>query len=195
MKTKIEEVKVYEKRMYFFVIYQLTGIQKGIQCGHAVEQYASNYKNDPDYMDFVENWRTWIILDGGTTNSNPNQVGTLNDILLDLRVNKLKHAYFHEPDLNNALTAVCFLCDERVFNKKDYPDLADFIIKGINDPDYIGEGEEPLTSTDANELRKFGDTWLAGCFPDQYNQWLELIGGKENEYFRNLISGKRLASN
>ena len=29
---------------------------------------------------------------------------------------------FSEPDLNFALTAVCFIADERVFNYEDYPE-------------------------------------------------------------------------
>ena len=111
-----------EKRMYFFVPYQLTGIQQGIQCGHAVEQYAQNYKNDPEYMDYVKNHRTWIVLNGGTTNSNLHNLGSLNHILIDLRGAQIKHGYFHEPDLNNSLTAVCFLCDERVYDFVKYPD-------------------------------------------------------------------------
>ena len=126
--------QVYEKRMYFFVIRQLTGLNAGIQCGHTVEQYVNNYSYDADYRDFIENWRTWIILDGGTSNSNPTQIGSLNEILLGFRENKIKHAYFHEPDLNNALTAVCFLCDERVFNKKDYPDFDEYLIMSLDQP-------------------------------------------------------------
>lgn len=40
-----------------------------------------------------------------------------------LKANKIKCAAFYEPNLNYALTAICFLVDERVFNKKDYPDF------------------------------------------------------------------------
>ena len=126
-----------EKRMYFFVMYQLKEIHVGIQCGHAVEQYAQNYKNDPEYMDYVENHRTWIVLNGGTTNTNPYNIGSLNLILLELRDNKIKHGYFHEPDLNDSLTAVCFLCDERVYDFVKYPDYID-LSEGsdLNDIDY-----------------------------------------------------------
>lgn len=122
-----------EKRMYFFVIYQLTGIQKSIQCGHSVEQYAHNNATDPEYLDYVKNWRTWIVLDGGTTNSNVKSFGTLNQILISLRENNIKHGYFHEPDLNNALTSVCFLADERVFNLDKYPDYETYVDYNQND--------------------------------------------------------------
>ena len=159
-----------EKRMYFFVIYQLTGMQKGIQCGHAVEQYAHNYCDDVDYLDFVKNWRTWIVLDGGTTNSNVDSIdcGTLNKILIGLRENNIKYGYFHEPDLNNALTAVCFMADERVFNFEKYPDL-----------EYPDE-EFPEFNYSPQEL---------------YKDWLEIIGGEYNLFLRELIKGKRKAMN
>ena len=121
--------------MYFFVPYQLIGIQKGIQCGHAVEQYAHNNCTDPEYLDYIKNWRTWIVLDGGTTNSNPKEFGTLNLILIALREAKIKYGYFHEPDLNSALTAVCFLADERVFNKELYPDYIDSKFYDYGDTD------------------------------------------------------------
>jgi len=158
-----------EKRMYFFVIYQLTGIQKGIQIGHANEQYAHNYCADPDYLDFVKNWRTWIVLDGGTTNSNEKDFGTLNQILIGLRENYIKYGYFHEPDLNNALTAVCFMADERVFDFEKYPDY--------QFPEY-GTLDDYLMSPE-----------------DHYNQWLESIGGEYNLYLRELTKGKRKAMN
>ena len=166
-----------EKRMYFFVIYQLTGIQKGIQCGHTVEQYAHNYRDDVDYINFVENWKTWIVLDGGTTNNNIDTLdfGTLNKILIELRENNIKHGYFHEPDLNNALTAVCFMADERVFDFVKFPDY----IK----PEFISGDTEIEFFENENYSKHL------------YTQWLESIGGEYNLYLRELIKGKRKASN
>lgn len=111
--------KVLEKRMYFFTIYQLSGIQAGIQCGHAALEYAYKYKDDPDYIDFIENWKTWIILNGGTTNNDNINLGSLNEIRLSLIDHGIKFSEFYEPDLNNSLTAICFLLDERVFNFRD----------------------------------------------------------------------------
>ena len=48
-----------EKRMYFFVPYNISPIQQAIQAGHAVEQYAHKFRNDPEYIDYVKNWKTW----------------------------------------------------------------------------------------------------------------------------------------
>ena len=78
-----------EKRMYFFVPYQLTGIQQGIQCGHAALEYARKYWNDIYFIDFRENWKTWVILNGGTTNNNPDKLGTLNQIHNQLLENEI----------------------------------------------------------------------------------------------------------
>lgn len=168
-------MEALEKRMYFFTIYQLTGIQKGIQCGHCVEQYASNYHDDPVYADFVKNWRTWIVLNGGTTNSNLKTLGSLNNILIELRENEIKHAYFHEPDLNNALTAVCVLLDERVFNFKKFPDWKEGSIL-------------------ENNLGMFALVSMGTNYDGQtYGEWLEYMGGSDNLILRELIRDKNLA--
>lgn len=158
-------MKELEKRMYFFVPYQLTGIQQGIQCGHAVEQYAHKYKDDIEYIDFVENWKTWVVLNGGTTNSNLENPGTLNVIHRSLIDNYIKCKSFYEPDLNDALTAICFICDERVFNKEKYPDFEDLMLKSVYEYQIV----------------------------TNYDQWLEFIGGEKNLFLRELLKGKRLA--
>ena len=192
-----------EKRKYIFVPYQLMGIQQGIQGGHASDQYAHKYKDDPDNIDFVENHMTWIVLNGGSTNSRRDfdgkSVGTLNqiaDLLLD---NDIKFTHFIEPDLNDALTAVCFVCDERVFNKQLYPDFTDFMINKAL-PEIV---EEEYTSDDLINA-KIGretlvnkyKTWLK--FQNftkmpEYKEWVEFIGGEKNLFLRNLIKDKKLA--
>lgn len=111
-----------EYRLYFFVPYNISDIQKGIQAGHAALEYANLYYQYLDYIDFVNNNKTWIILNGGTTNSSIENTGTLDQIQTDLFNNGIRYAHFYEPDLNNALTAVCFLADERVWDKEKYPD-------------------------------------------------------------------------
>lgn len=187
--------KTLEKRLYFFVPYQLTGIQQAIQAGHAALEYAHRYKNDPDYVDFVENWKTWIILNGGTTNSDRDftgiSQGTLNQIADQLSLgdgisDPIKFAYFEEPDLNNALTAVCFLADERVFNYMDFPDFPEWIMS----QDIVDEQEKlnsyaDLIGKTAHELKEL--------FPGMYPVWVNYMGGAENLLLRELIRNKKLA--
>lgn len=129
-----------EKRLYFLVPYNISEIQKGIQAGHAALEYAELFGTTPEYKDFINNWKTWIILDGGTTNKNVDEdtgllLGSLDNIVVDLnKYNEIhdndiiKYSTFHEPDLNNALTAICLLVDETVFNRKDYPDYSDWLL-------------------------------------------------------------------
>jgi hypothetical protein len=128
-----------ELRMYGMVPYNLSPIQQGIQFGHALQEYNNEiielindefkegpYKEAKREIYKFEQWRiedkTFIILNGGTTNSNLDHIGTLNSHRLTLREHGIKIADFNEPDLGDQLTAVVFLVDERVFNKEKYPD-------------------------------------------------------------------------
>jgi hypothetical protein len=106
-----------EQRMYGFVPYNLSDIQKGIQFGHAVVEYQLKYGKDQEYLSWAKNDKTFIILNGGTTND---VSGTLNALQNDLKALKIKFATFREPDLNNALTGIVFLLDEKVWNKEKY---------------------------------------------------------------------------
>lgn len=58
-------------------------------------------------------------MNGGTTNNDNINLGSLNEIRLSLIDHGIKFSEFYEPDLNNSLTAICFLLDERVFNFRD----------------------------------------------------------------------------
>jgi hypothetical protein len=153
-----------ELRMYGLTPYNLSEIQKGIQYGHAVQEYNNEMidlcvdyaagrivlPEDMREMYKFEQWRkedkTFIILNGGTTNTNLDHLGTLNKHRLTLREQGIKIADFYEPDLGDQLTAVVFLVDERVFNREKYPDY-----NGL----FHGDGT-PL-ATDYNEWKlQFG---------------------------------------
>ena len=85
-------------RMYGLVNYQLSGIQKGIQFGHAVVEYGLKYFNDPDYQEWANENKTFIILNGGTTNSDMLSLGTLNQHADFLKRLGIKFTEFYEPD-------------------------------------------------------------------------------------------------
>jgi len=127
-----------EKRMYFLVPYNISGRQMGIQAGHAALRYARKYaETDPEVWDFVDNHETWIILNGGTTNQIRDldgiPLGTMDQYGDQLLENKIQFSYFNEPDLNGALSALCLIVDERVFNREDYPDFPEWLkSKGIS---------------------------------------------------------------
>ena len=186
-------------RMYFFVPYNISDIQKGIQCGHAVEKYVNEYGKKEDYKDYFRYSKTWIILNGGTTNSNDlDNPGTLNQIWRDrYHFNEVYHneriqidmSYFNEPDLNDALTSLCFLADERVWDYETYPDFYDWFQEVKITP-----GAKAEMDRRNPQIRRFTSEKHKELFPEYYEQWVkEVLGGIKNEYLRNLIRNKKLA--
>lgn len=114
------ESKTY--RMYGLVPYNISPIQQGIQYGHAVVEYLNKYFNEPDCTKWRLNDKTFVILNGGTTNKSFSDFGTLNKYQQTLDFAGVRTASFYEPDLGNQLTAVVFLVDERVYDKTLWPD-------------------------------------------------------------------------
>ena len=116
-----------EYRMYGLVPYNLSPIQQGIQFGHAVVEYGLHNYTDESYQRWANNDKTFIILNGGTTNdqkvNNGIPHGTLNQHIDELMLHNVKYSKFREPDLQNAVTAVVFLVDERVWDREKYPDF------------------------------------------------------------------------
>jgi len=158
-----------QQRMYFFVPYNISDIQKGIQAGHSALEYVRNYGETEEYDNFIRYDKVWIILSGGTTldyyNTAGGNIGTMNQIEEDLYQNRINFSVFREPDLNMALSSVCFLCDERVYDSEKYPEW------------------------DCGQW----NTEIHLYIPRTYESWLEWIGGEKNLFLRNLIKNKRLA--
>lgn len=196
MIEELKKEKELELRMYFFVPYNISPIQQGIQAGHALGRYCLGYgRHDPQHIiwDFLEQWETWIILNGGTTNDERNfetiPVGTLNQIGDQLQENDIEFAYFHEPDLNRALTALSFICDERVFNRKDYPDFIDYLFDVKMYPEARGEApEQNYVMLKMQSLEKQQE-----LFPEYYKEWVRFVGGLKNVFLRDLIKDKKKA--
>lgn len=189
-----EEQKVLEQRMYFFVPYNISEIQKGIQCGHAALRYARQFSADnPEVWDFVDNHETWIILNGGTTNSDRDFdgicEGSLNQIADQLLENDIMFSYFIEPDLNNALTSVCFICDEKVFNYKEYPEFIDYLF----DVKMYEGAKEQTPQQNYDLIKNQSDEDLQRLFPEYYKEWVRFVGGIKNVFLRKLTKGKKLA--
>jgi hypothetical protein len=193
----MKDMKELEKRMYFFVPYNLSPIQQAIQAGHAALEYALQYGKDPLFKSFAKDHKTWIILNGGTTNDNYS--GPVNGLCLQEIWGSIDYhndfcpdgqtvqfSAFREPDLNNALTAVCFIADERVFNYEDYPDFTDW----IRAQDFVDE-DEKLNSF--MNLENLGPKGLKELFPGMYPQWVRQMGGERNIFLRELLRGKKLA--
>lgn len=169
-----------EYRMYGLVPYNLSPIQQGIQFGHAVVEYHQNIKGLSDLEMVYDKWakqdKTFIILNGGTTNNTPDKLGTLNQHLRTLTDNGVGTSVFHEPDLGDQLTAVVFLVDERVFNRTLYPDFQ----------------EEKLPYGVRNPSKKV-ETQLEERNEANYQKWVEKIGGPKNAFLREFLKPLRLA--
>ena len=73
---------------------------------------------------------------------------------IDLGVWKIKYAEFYEPDLGDQLTALCFLLDERVYDRELYPDYDEHINDDMNEWDYYESlwGSEWRTILDQREF-------------------------------------------
>lgn len=122
-----------ELRMYGMVPYNISPIQQGIQFGHAVAEYGQIVKRlglhkqslNVQYDEWADNHKTFIILNGGTTNNkivDGEYVGSLNNHKEFLDKLGVFNVSFSEPDLGDQLTAFVFIIDERIFNKVKYPE-------------------------------------------------------------------------
>jgi len=159
-----------EYRMYGLVPYNISPIQQAIQYGHAVVEYGLQYSSTSEYRTWAQRDKTFIILNGGTTNSGK-QMGTLQEHLGELRLHGIKTATFHEPDLNDALTAVVFLADERVWNYEKYP---------------------PFNSKFVEFMAEHGKN--GGYIdPETEEEYIERLGGETNVWLREFLLQFKLA--
>ena len=188
-------MKDLELRMYGLVPYNISPIQQAIQFGHAVVEYGQKMKRlgehkqslNLQYDDWADNWKTFIILNGGTTNHKTDSdgvpFGSLNQHVLTLQQNGIEFATFNEPDLGDQLTAVVFIIDERVFNRKKYPDFEDWIIE--NHPLFFVGGE-----SGAYKIASNIKTSELPEHKELYQKWVDLIGGEKNVFLRDFLHPK-----
>ena len=189
-----------ELRMYGLVNYQLTGIQKGIQFLHGVVEYGQFIKNVGGeelikYNEWADRYKTVILLDGGSTNTNPDRLGTLNQHLQSLKDNNVFCTDFYEPDLGDQLTGVVFIVDERVFLKDENRKYV-----YLDFEDWIWENPNPYISTFNKNDKWFIKTVRKTCKESSeqhlvhyYNSWVEYMGGEKNVFLRDFLKDFRLA--
>jgi len=186
-----------ELRMYGLTNYQLTGIQKGIQFLHGVVEYGQKVKEHGNeiasciYNDWANNHKTVILLNGGTTNHRSGDdglpFGSLNNHVLTLDENRIDFATFNEPDLGDQLTAVVFIVDERVFNRKKYPDFEDWVIENY------GELIRSDYYTTSYMLAQKIKTSESKSDKKVYEEWIKFVGGNKNVFLRDFLKNFKLA--
>ena len=190
-----------ELRMYGIVPYNSSAIQQAIQFGHATVEYGQMVKrektDDVLYNDWADNWKTFIILNGGTSNHSINRyhegefTGTMERHLEKLNEIGIVNATFNEPDLNDMLSAVVFIVDERVFNKKKYQDLGDWI--WMNKSDYLTDRMMTPQKIDKMYRNGYFQTDANKDEREIYTEWVNSIGGEKNVRLRDFLSGLKLA--
>jgi hypothetical protein len=195
-------MKKLELRMYGLTPYQLSGIQIGIQFGHAVVEYGQKMKYlgehnqslNTQYNDWADNWKTFIILNGGTSNHSVNRYsdtedffGSMENNLKLLEDNGFEVGTFYEPDLNDMLSGIVFIVDERIFNKKDYPDFSDWLMSS--------KYAELIRTfdTDVNTIAEYIKNSTNKEDQKAYKEWVNLVGGDKNVFLRDFLKNFRLA--
>ena len=182
-----------ELRMYSLVPYNIMGIQKGIQHEHSVTDYVKNYvlgkfEQDELFKRWATEWKTTIILNGGTSNEGHmvrhgfryiKYIGTMQQHLDTLEDNGIKVSTFYEPDLNSMLTATSFIVDERVFNKRLYPNFVPIEIHWDLSESITPTPEEIVEWEGKNEIAK--------------EKWVKSVGGEKNVFLRDFLKDFRLA--
>lgn len=174
--------KYLEYRMYGLVPYNISPIQQGIQFCHAVVEYGlmANLPSHGEFKTLYDIWakkhKTIIILNGGTTNTSLEYVGSLNTHLAKFKEVGITTASFHEQDLGDQLTSFVFLVDERVFNRTLYPDF--------NPETLPWQGRKPSEKQLAE---------LESRNTENYKHWVEKIGGEKNAFLREYLKQFRLA--
>ena len=161
----IEKLKY---RMYGLVPYNISPIQQGIQFGHGVVEYLMNNFNKPETQYWANDDKTFIILNGGTTNNFEGELGTLNKHLLTLKEKGILVSTFSEPDLGNQLTSINFLVEERVWDTEKFPDF-------ISSNYWWGATNKDFKSS------------------KEYIEWVQLLGGETNVWLREFLRQFRLA--
>lgn len=194
--------KNLELRMYGLVPYNVSEIQKGIQFGHAVVEYGQMAKREMSpavsslYNDWADNWKTFIILNGGTSNHSQNRyqegefAGSMEAHLATLDEIGIPNAAFYEPDLNDMLSAICFIVDERVFNKKIYPEFGDWLME----KHFSYMSDNMITSEKIDRMRSEG--YFENGSPKEkklYEEWADIVGGNKNIFLRDFLKNFRLA--
>jgi hypothetical protein len=114
-----------------------------------VVEYGISHGKNVEYNNWARRDKTFIILNGGTTNTTNANYGTLNTYDDLLGFNGIRRAKFFEPDLGDQLTAVVFLVDDRVFDRVTWPDY---------NGTFYADGTTPIESEYYEWKMKFAET-------------------------------------
>lgn len=151
-------------RMYVLVEHHLSPLDKGIQSTHAVVEYYNECRlwNKKEVLKAFDKWanddKTLILLNGGS-------VIDLDKTLELFEENNIAYGVFREPDLDNIVTAVAVLADERIFEDKYMP-------------------------FDVWQMKALLNKSLVSCG----REYESYIGGHENVILKELLNDKKIVN-
>lgn len=121
MAETFDQIKHLQHKFFVLLPFNISAMQCGCQAFHAGKDYFVKYHRTPQFKVWNDQ-NTVVFLDAGDTNNDEGTdfFGSLNQDLKTLQGIDVPVGIFYEPSLNNALTAVGFIADERVFNRKLY---------------------------------------------------------------------------
>jgi hypothetical protein len=155
-----------EYRGYGLLPYNIKEVQAGIQYSHSIIEYVLEFFHTKAFQLWGKKHKTAILLDGGTSchtpqhYSNTEYVGTMEKHYKYLKEIGVDFSTFYEPDMNNMLSGIFLIADERIFNFKKYPDYGTFYVE----------------TTDTIEKEQW---WKPKMTPPQ--EWIDALGG-DNVY-------------
>ena len=149
--------------MYHLVMYNISPIQQGIQAYHAGIEYANRYFNDEDYKQWRLIDKTVIILNGGTSHNIGGELGTM-----ELHVQTLA---------NNGVKKFA------VFHEPDLNNSTAAIAFLVPAKVWDKESYPNWERLSIEEQDAWGD----------YDNYVNKVIGKDNEWMRNFLSQFRLA--
>jgi hypothetical protein len=182
-------------RLYSLVMYNISGIQAGIQSKHSgielAMAHAGDDVEDTDFLEWAKLHKTVILKNGGTSNNGKESYydyaprkGSMEIHLETLLEMGIKAIPFYEPDLNYSMTSIDFIVDHRVYRKDRFPDF-----------------ESSIKDDDINLICKNNDFELykelrdGGSLTQGFLDWLESIGGEKNLFLRLYVQPIPLARN
>lgn len=169
----------YELRGYGIMPYNIKEIQCGVQYSHVITEYVVDTYQTPAFKKFIEwakKYKTAVLLSGGTSNHSKNRyseeeyVGSMEGHMKAFEENGITFSAFYEPDMNDMLSGLFLIADERVFDKKKYPDFNFYY-------DEVSEKFLPITTLDINYLKS----------TDEYTIWVKHVGGEKNVFLREYL--------
>jgi hypothetical protein len=182
-------------RLYSLVMYNISGIQAGIQAKHSgielAMAHAGDDVEDNDFLEWAKYHKTVILKNGGTSNNGKESYygyaprkGSMELHLEKLLENGVKAIPFYEPDLNYSMSSIDFIVDERVYNKVKYPNY---------EPSENENLERDILVTNNFDLYK--DSKADGDLSQGFLNWVESIGGEKNLFLRLYVQPIPLARN